>query len=787
MSFNFTDPQSTLRKRWFPDIPDSMGDVEKVGRNVSRLGSTWSTAQIMLAVTVGLVAVSAGLAGYAGLIVSSITTFNLNNYYYGKIGELSTAILQTDAPLFYNTSTVPTTVYITCSGGNSNFCSYVSYLNTSISSFNSSIASINSSIASINSSIISINNYIAFNGNITLSTLNYTNGASFMNGVTNGKAALDSLVNEDISLQTQINSLATANGTFTLSTLPYINGASFMGNVTNGKAGLDNLVGEAIVLQNQINNLPPPPTLTTLSYTNGASFMGNATNGKGALDNLVGEAIVLQNQINVLKAGIGSTYYVETSANGGVDASGCGRNILQPCATVDYVVSLISVHSSDAMVIIRLGTGNFTSGTLPLPCNTIVQGANIGTLWAYTAISPNAATVVLGHCYYVFSALRMQGVQSMSIVGVSNITDYRLYYTNDTFVNGGSMDIRGNGALGNLILEDVSTSGGVSSIYIQDMDVTTLGTVSLDISSLIYIVDVLRAGYNVLRGWEIGSGGLLMNATATGTTKYFVYGMNNLHVAAWYTCTGSGATMVVDGDTSVGLQNFNNTSGPIEICGVGNRTITPEIGANGMFIIPVAVDSPNFANVTRTTVQAIITDNANRIRQIELLKEINSYRGENVTNISTSSAGSVCTNNINLSSGTVYTTGQTIFAANTPFTFLLSYTGSTKKHFDFQLSALTFFSISATTAQFIVAQAYITVNGVIGTDSTYQYIPVNIAETSYNIDFQFTKSIILNPGDYLGLYLYYRTQASTSTTFTDCGLIPVNPAIIPFFKIIQYS
>ena len=321
--------------------------------------------------------------------------------------------------------------------------------------------------------------------------------------------------------------------------------------------------------------------------------------------------------LSVTMASIGSTYYVETGANGGIDAPGCGRNIHRPCANIDYLMPLIPFHGKSDMVTIRLGTGSFTStADIFVPCNTIVTGGDVGTTWRFNGvlyINPNSS--LTSECFLSFSFMQMSGVQKLSTIG-TGITDWQLYYKNITYFGGGSLDIRGHGEFTQLIFETVSANGGLSNVYIQDMAINTFGTVS--INNPVQIVDLARPGFSILRGWEIGIGGLLLNATATGTTQYFIYNMNNLGMQPWYTCVGSGATLRIDGDTSIGVQNFNNTSGPIEICGGGTRTMVPEIGATGMFVIPVAADSPNFANVTRTTVQAITTDNAHRIRQLEL-------------------------------------------------------------------------------------------------------------------------------------------------------------------------
>ena len=281
--------------------------------------TAWSTMQIALVAVAAIAAVAVGGMALSGLIVASITTFNLNNDYYGQIGQLNDAILNPDtAPLLINET--DQSVRLRCGDGDINLCSYVSFVNESIDTFtlfmnNGSIPNVTlSSLVYVNGAVfmsnasnakeamdnvvgeaIFLQNQIT---GLTLSTLSYSNGAPFMSNVSSGTTALNNLVGEAIYLQQQIDGLVAANGTTTLSTLGYANGATFMFNVSNGKQALDNLVGEALSLQSQIAALPAAPTLSTLSYSNGAAFMVNVSNGKTALDNLVGEAFVLQGQID---------------------------------------------------------------------------------------------------------------------------------------------------------------------------------------------------------------------------------------------------------------------------------------------------------------------------------------------------------------------------------------------------------------------------------------------------------------------------------------------------------
>ena len=113
--------------------------------------------------------------------------------------------------------------------------------------------------------------------NLNLTAFGYTNNASFMSGVTNGKDSLDALVVHDQLQDTQITNLNTTVNNLasvTLSTLNYTNNASFMSGVTNGKQGLDALVvndqtleasmtAQNAILQTKIDNLN-----NTLTYGN---------------------------------------------------------------------------------------------------------------------------------------------------------------------------------------------------------------------------------------------------------------------------------------------------------------------------------------------------------------------------------------------------------------------------------------------------------------------------------------------------------------------------------------
>ena len=233
--------------------------------------------------------------------------------------------------------------------------------------------------------------------NVTLSTLAYTNGASFMSGVTNGENALDALVTHDqlqdtqitsqnntvnslsvtvTSLNTTVNSLSN----ITLSSLGYTNGASFMTGVNNGKSALDALVTQTAALVASNGTV----TLSTLAYTNPAFFTWNVTTGKGAFDNTIQEVVTQSGQIAALNAVTSRTFYV--SATYGNDLT-CDATKLKPCATLYKTLQFYpNVTSQFAQNTILFDNGLYAeSNYIPIPPNTIFSGNEIGTLLIFGA------------------------------------------------------------------------------------------------------------------------------------------------------------------------------------------------------------------------------------------------------------------------------------------------------------------------------------------------------------------------------------------------------------------
>jgi hypothetical protein len=222
------------------------------------------------------------------------------------------------------------TVTIGCNGDPTQLCLFVSETKSNYTSLQTQVNNLNVTGGGVN---------------VTLSTLNYTNSAPFMSGVSNGKNSFDALVDKDIaqdtaftnfqnqtnntfisfqtfqnqtnttfiSFQTQlttitntVNNIVTNNGTISLNTLPYNNSAPFMAGGTTGKDGLDNLVIEVLAQGAQIDTLiianNETVSLNTLPYNNSAPFMASGTTGKDGLDNLVIEVLSQGAQIDALIA-----------------------------------------------------------------------------------------------------------------------------------------------------------------------------------------------------------------------------------------------------------------------------------------------------------------------------------------------------------------------------------------------------------------------------------------------------------------------------------------------------
>ncbi len=388
MSHNFTEFNNPLRNRW--GLPTSNTSSALLTAGTKGAQAAWSTAQIAVVAASVAIGVGAFMVAAAGLAVAAITTFNLNNYYYGEIGALKDALLVPSSPLFVNTTS--STVYLTCSPDDPfSLCAYATYINESIAVFNQFM----------------INGTLPDFDNFTLPALGYSNGAPFMANVTNAKEAFDNLVGEALVLQAQIDALP---ATPTLLTLNYTNGAAFMTNVTNGKTALDNLVGEALVLQAQIDALPATPTPLSLNYTNGAAFMTNVTNVKEALDNLVGEALVQEGQIVTLQGQTtrlltrkNTNYYV--SANYGNDLT-CDASASLPCATINKTMSLVPLTGEFAQATIVFDNGLYVETSyVAIKPNVVFAGNEIGTYIIFGAgAGLDGATwpsVVAGHVTFL--------------------------------------------------------------------------------------------------------------------------------------------------------------------------------------------------------------------------------------------------------------------------------------------------------------------------------------------------------------------------------------------------
>lgn len=367
---------------------------------------------------------------------------------------------------------------------------------------------------------------------------------------------------------------------------------------TSGRSDLCtyfNYVNHSIAVFNQfmINGTLPDIdnfTLITMSYSNGASFMANVTNGKEAFDNLVGQAIITtavgsanSAAIAALDADVGSVFYVERAAVGGVDTSTCGRHPLFPCATPDYALTRIPFASSlNVSYVLHLGAGLFTvSAPLSLPCNVAVRGQGYPTLLAALGGIVLNATVSTTTCSIVLDDMRILLGASFNITFASPLTSDALTLRNITFVTSASnVYITGvASSLGTLVLDRVYAAGGIGTMYVSDMNV--FGS-RVDLTSPLSIAYSTLGGLVRLRQFSIGDGFTLSTAAASVSTALYGYGWSNPFGANWTIATATGSTTIFSGDvTAVSLYNAGGVYGPLS-SGGGTLSLVRETGAAGL-------------------------------------------------------------------------------------------------------------------------------------------------------------------------------------------------------------
>lgn len=654
-----------------------------------------------------------------------------------------------------------------------------------------------SEVTLLQNEITIINDYLNITNitTTTLSTLAYTNVAPFMSAVTNGKGALDTLVTQELLTESQlttinntVNSLVLFNGTVTLSTLSYTNGASFMSGVTHGKGGLDALVTQEQLTGTQLtamnvtlNSLVATNgtvTLSSLPYTNGAFFMANVTNGKNSFDNVVGELLVhdgeittLQSQITTLVAPTSRTFYVsKTYGNDGT----CDATKLKPCNTLSKTLEFYpNVTNEFSQNTILFDNGLYTeTNFISIPPNTIFAGNEIGTqiifgagaglhptAWSYTGIGYTS--------FHRFALIRCSGAPcaftTADVAPSVPIFAFFIFYncTLDAVTPFSFTKTYILGSYFSLSMESVVVSG--LTLVLQD-----LTAIQWVLSSDIYAPIQINYNNSFTYGGidtTIRMNGMIPHASLS-VNNYFAlivdWEIINVVVAGAGTLTRnyiSGAVINVHGDVlSLGAIN-----GGLISTGAGSGSTQYLTYAYGMGYTP--------ANTTYWAVSGVpiqISDAldkiASRLYNLETLLTPSKYTLTGFGTGTNTIDGTSCLFSATFGSATAYISGPNVFWHDAS---TITFNGSSTTTFRFQFSAYIAYVYSASVGTVgaynaaLVGPSWfasgnvivpITTSGSAGEGGTMTYVDI----------------VTLNPGDALTMGI--GITVSAGATFTSCNL-----------------